>query len=308
MLLLLLLLRESAQEVTSMNWIQAAWRLSQDLANLDSKSLSEIGFSTSSDAMSKFAAARGVTVNTVRRQLSAATFLNSILSQERFQSLLEKEPPPFNTVEMLKRIRDVNPGLSNELLTSVLNRSITLVEITKQYQAALAEAPQFGKRLAVRRDAAIDFEKEIIDTLSQDLSVLAPVDPKAKVIPLRRNVQGFAFALPDAMIFSETDGVKRYDAIEIRMPNDWARHQIWQILERINLMATFFTHTWLILPAPTSPDQEFFVKKLEHSKMDLGLPSVGIATFENEETIKFNVLVAPHGIPEIDRRHLLPSF
>jgi hypothetical protein len=308
MLLLLLLLNQNAQEVASMNWIQAAWRLSQDLAKLDSKSLSEIGFSTSSEAMSKFAGVRGITVNTVRRQLSATTFLSSILPPQRFQSLLEKEPPPFNTVEMLKRIRDVNTDLADQLLPSVLNRSITLVEITKQYQAALAEAPQFGKRLSVRRDAAIDFEKTIIETLSQDPSMLAPMEKNGKIIALRRNVQSFAFALPDAMIFSEADGIKRYDAIEIRMPNDWARHQIWQILERINLMATFFTHTWLILPIPTAPDQEFFVENLKSAKMSLGLPSVGIATVETEEPIRFKVLVEPHGIPEIDRRHLLPSF
>ena len=306
--MLLLLLNQNANEVASMSWIQAAWRLSQDLAMTDSRSLSEIGFSTSSEAMSKLAGVRGITVNTIRRQLSSATFLHSILPQEHFQSLLEKEPPPFNTVEMLKRIRDVNTDLADQLLPSVLNRSITLVEINKQYQAAVAGAPQFGKRLSVRRDAAIDFEKTIIDTLSNDPSILAPTEKNAKIIALRRSVQSFAFALPDAMIFSVENCIKRYDAIEIRMPNDWARHQIWQILERINLMATFFTHTWLILPTPTAPDQAVFVENLKNAKMSLGLPSVGIATVETDETISFKVLLEPNGIPEIDRRHLLPSF
>ena len=116
MLLLLLLLQEETSKVASMSWIQAAIGLSSDLESLNTTSLKDAGFNTSADAVSKVAAARGATVNTIRRQVASAKFLASVLSPAVFQGLLEGQPPPFNTVEVLKRIHDIDADLAKKLL------------------------------------------------------------------------------------------------------------------------------------------------------------------------------------------------
>lgn len=309
MLLLLLLLTGEAREIAEMTWIQAASKVAADLANTDTKTLVDAGYNSTGDVISRVAAARKTTTNTVRRQLTASSFLKSILAPNEFESLVEsKAPPPFNTIEVLKKLHAIDTQLVQALLPKVLARTMTFSQVTEKYQAALTNTPHSEKRLSIRRHASIEFEKEVLEALVLSPSPLYPSASKAKIASLQRSVPSFVFALPDAMVTFDDGDIKRYDGIEIRMPTDGARHQVWQILERIQLMSTFFTHTWLILPSPVLPDQIEFTETLVNAKATLGLPSVGIATATMGEMMELKVLIAPTGLPEIDRRHLLPPL
>lgn len=308
MLLLLLLLLNNEREVEVMTWLQAAHTLSLDLEKLDAQSLAEAGFASTSDVLARFASVRKVTVNTARRQLAAANFLRSVLPRPRFEILVNNGNPPFNTVEVLKKIHAIDAKKADVLLTTVLERNITFVEISAKYQSVQNEIPQIGRRMSMRRDTAIEFEREVIDYLTAAPNTLYPESAKLKIKRLRRSKDGFAFALPDAIAVFDASTNKRFDGIEVRMPTDTARHQVWQILERLHLMSTFFTHTWLIVPTPISADQKEFCSGLLSAKSTLGMPSVGIATAELGETVEFSVMVEPYGCPEIDRRNLLPTL
>jgi hypothetical protein len=308
MLLLLLLLQNADREIAAMSWIKAADELTQELARADSKNLAEMGFNSSAEVMSRFATARKVTVNTARRQLAVASFLRSILPKDRYEYLVENDTPPFNTLEVLKRIHDLDPKSAEDMLPSVLGRRITFVSISETYQATQASIPQAGKRIAAKRDVAIEFEKVVIDTLVRNPSVLYGPKLLPRIEAPRRGKSDFAFALPDAVAIYESNGDRFYDGIEVRMPTDSARHQVWHILERVHLMATFFTHTWLILPKASNPDQDSFMTNFLAAKRSLGLPSVGVAVVTIGETVSFGIAVSPTGLSEIDRRHLLPPL
>jgi hypothetical protein len=308
MLLLLLLLQNADREIAAMSWIKAADTLAQELERADSKTLAEAGFNSSAEVMLRFASARKVTVNTVRRQLAAAHFLQHVLPKDRYAYIVENDTPPFNTVEVLKKIHDIDPKSAEEMLPSVLGRRVTFLSISEKYHAAQTAIPQTGKSIAARRDVAIEFEKEVIETLVLNPSVLYGPKLLPKIDVPRRGKVDFAFALPDAVANYELNRLRLYDGIEVRMPTDNARHQIWQILERIHLMATFFTHTWLILPKAVRPDQEAFMANFLVAKKSLGLPSVGVAVAMMGETVSLDILVSPSGPSEIDRRHLLPSL
>ncbi len=307
MLLLLLLLELKDREVAALSWIQAADKLNLELGSANSEVLQRAGFNSSSDAISRFASARKITANTVRRQLAAATFLRELLSPDRYQDLVDNENPPFNTVEVLKKIYGFNPGLAVELLPSVLNKRLTFASISEKYQAVQSTVSPTTKRMAAKRDANIEFENEVCESLVLQPSVLYPGSAPPKIETLRRTKNGFAFALPDAIATYSLNGSTVHDGIEVRMPSDTARHQLWQILERLHLMSTFFTHTWLILPKPTSADREIFLTNLLSAKSSLGLPSVGVATAAAGESMTFEALIRPTGAPEIDRRHLFPA-
>lgn len=125
-----------------------------------------------------------------------------------------------------------------------------------------------------------------------------------------RQLKDFEFALPDAVIeiTQERDvGVDlRIDAVEIRMPNEWAKHEIWQILERIQLMSTFFTETWIFMPRPHTNEQREFIDKLIRATEKLYLPSVGLVTCAVKPEVNFEVALRPLGLPDIDRRYLFP--
>jgi hypothetical protein len=310
MLLLLLLLLGEGREIEAMSWIQAASKLAKDLASTNEKTLTDAGYGSTAEVVSRFASARKTTTNTVRRQLAATAFLESVLPPEKFQSLLQDEtPPPFNTIEVLKKLHAVDPALGQSLLPKALARTVTFAQMTEKYQTALANTPHADKRLSIRRQSSIEFEKEVLEALIRSPSSLYPANSKVNISPLQRSISTFVFALPDALAtFDDEQAKRRYDSIEIKMPTDGARHQVWQILERIQLMSTFFTHTWLILPFPVLPEQISFTDTLVKAKATLGLPSVGIVTAALGETVEFNTLVEPTGLPEIDRRHLLPRL
>ena len=311
LLLLLLLLGEKVGDIEAMTWLKAASRLSKDLTAADEKTLNKTGFRSAAEVVSRFAAARKTTINTVRRQLAATAFLESVLSAEDFKTLLENEtPPPFNTIEVLKKLHAVNAQLGQSLLPKALNRSVTYAQMTENYQSALADTPSTEKRISIGRQATTEFEKDVLDSLMLNPKPLYPGVSQIKVTALRRSVPDFVFALPDGMAtFDGGNEIKRrHDGIEIRMPADAARHQVWQILERLQLMSTFFTHTWLILPLPVLPDQVAFTDTLVTAKSTLGLPSVGIATATVSKPVEFKIFVSPTGLPEIDRRHLLPQL
>lgn len=309
MLFLLLLINGNEREIATMTWIQAASKISSDLASTDAKTLANAGYGSASEVISRFAAARKTTANTVRRQLAASNFLKSILAPDKFQLVVDSNaPPPFNTLEVLKKLHAIDPQLGQALLPKALARTVTFSQITEKYQAALANTPHSEKQFSIRRHASIEFEKKVLEALVVSSTPLYPSVSNAKITSLQRSVPGFVFALPDAMATFDDGEIKRYDGIEIRMPKDGARHQVWQTLERLQLMSSFFTHTWLILPFPVLPDQAAFTDTLLKAKATLGMPSVGIATAAIGESIDFKVVVAPNGLPEIDRRHLLPPL
>ncbi len=301
-------LSKNQPDIEAMSWFKAASMLSRDLQIADSEQLMELPFKSSAEVMARFAALRGITLNTARRQLAVTDFLQRVVSADQFSAALEDAPPPFNTLETLKKIHDLDPERSSELLPAVLGRRITFVEISKQYESLLEKDPQNPKRLAIRREAAQDFEKQVLEALSFSHLPLYPEKAKVKIGPLQRSIKNFAFSLPDGIAIRKIYEQTFTDAIEIRMPTAGARHQIWQILERIQLVSTFFTHTWLILPKPMTKEQEGFIAGLVSAKETLGLPSVGIALASLNEPVEFEVMARPTGLSEIDRRHLFPRL
>jgi hypothetical protein len=305
-LLSLLLLEQS--ELESMTWIQAASRLTEDLVSADKKSLAAAGLNSTAEVFARFADARKVSANTVRRQVAAYAFLKLMINPERFQSILSDEtPPPFNTIEVLKKLHAVDPELGRSLLPKALSRTVTFAEMTEHFRSSQTKTRHIGPALT-HYASPRTFEKQVLRALAHCCTSLYPSAKAAKVTPIHRSVPGFIFALPDGIVTFADGDAKRYDAIEIKMPVDGARHQVWQILERIHLVSSFFTHTWLILPLPTFPGQTLFIDHIVRAKTILGLPSVGISTVAFTDTAEFKIWVEPKDSPEIDRRYLLPEI
>lgn len=308
-MLLLLLLTLNQGDLANLNWAQAADELSTELANLDSKTLSEAGFQSYSEVMTRFAAVRSTTVNTARRQLAAVAFLKNVLEPTEFKDVVERRCPPFNDVEYLKKIYDIDQVEANNLMKAVLDRTISRAKLALTYTEIQERTPNQRQRIAVRRGTANDFQGQIIEALKKSTSTLYPKTSNVKhtrILEFPRQLQDFSFALPDAAIELLENNETRIDGIEIRMPGEGAKHEIWQILERIHLMSTFFNQTWLFLPSPVTAEQKDFIQKLSLAAKDLDMPSVGIVTCAVGQDLVFEVLIHPTGLPDIDRRYLFP--
>lgn len=292
------------------SWAQVAEKMSAELDRLDSRALAESGLQSSSEMLARFAAANSITVNTARRQLLAATFLRKLMEPTAFLSVIEKRCPPFNDVEYLKKIHDIAPDTAAKLLDAVLDRSISRSKLATLYKELQKNVPYQRHRISIRRGSAIDFRSQVIAALGISTFAMYPERPKANVTRMPREFSDFEFALPDAVIEIQEErdiGVDiRIDAVEIRMPNEWAKHEIWQILERIQLMSTFFTQTWLFMPSPNTDEQREFIDKLIRATEKLYLPSVGLVTCAVKPEVNFEVALRPSGLSDIDRRYLFP--
>ena len=192
-MLLLLLASNNQSDLANLNWAQAADKLSTELASLDSKTLFEAGFQSSTEVLSRFAAMRSITVNSVRRQIAAAAFLKNILEPAEFKDVTEWRCPPFNDVEFLKKIYDIDQAEANSLLKAVLDRKISRAALTKQYQELLKKTPNQRHRLAVRRSSTIDFQSQIINALRISTHQLYPKIKPTDILQMTGQLKNFSF-------------------------------------------------------------------------------------------------------------------
>ena len=262
-------------------------------------------FPSANDALAAVASIQGMTLNTLRRQLAVIDFLLRVDGQQGLQAAWT-QAPPFNALEIVKRLYEVDSDEALKVLPVVLNRHMTFGAVNEAYQRALQNIPALNS-LAQRREQIVGVEKAAIEALNLGRETLYLTDPPSWIGRKRFKFKDFPFAAPDAIALWPADhhGQKRADAIEVTVSADAPPHLVWKTFERLHLLCTFFTQTWLILPDPYTDQAKAFLQAVLSMNQKLALPSVGIATLKVREKQVYS-LVRPNGPPSIDRRHLLP--
>ncbi len=296
----------------SPSWGQVAVKLVETLENHFSKSLAGSSVQSTSGVLMRFAADHSITVNTARRHLAAVTFLRFIMEPAAFLTVIEERCPPFNDIEYLKKIHDIDSATAKGLLDDVVSRRISRSELASMYQKIQKDVPNQRLQLAIRRELISDFHNQVFDALQNPTTTIFPKSPSGIFMTMPRKLQNFEFQLPDAVVKiteqRDVDPKVCVHAVEIRVPNVWAKHEMWQIVERIQLMSTFFDATWIFMPSPHTNEQAAFTNDVIRFIKILRLTSVGLVTCAVASEVKLEVVLHPSGPSEIDRRYLFPLY
>jgi len=216
-------------------------------------------------------------------------------------AISDENCPPFNDIEYLKKIHAIDPATAKAHLDEVLSRKISRSKLAAIYDHIQQGRPN---QQAIRKGQKNGLHSQVFEALQSPTRTIFPTGIFKK---MPHKLVDFDFPLPHAVvkIDEESDQEVRVHAVEIRVPNIWGKHGRWQLLERTQLLSTFFDAIWIFIPAPRTVEHQHFTEALIRSIRVLRLTSVGLVTCLVTPEV-MEIVLQPSGPPVIDRRYLFP--
>jgi hypothetical protein len=251
----------------------------------------------------------------LRRMCAVRSFLENVKDDFGAPQILTDNTTraPIATMEILKRVHDIDAGKAKELFDKILLGKVSHREVQATYQDMLGPSPftkgpgqgpmglprdsatnlsmgnKFGKR------AAHEFLQAAAGAIENKLQVLTQ-DAQARFYFQQFK---FNFASPDAVALRlKGNGIEWIDAFDMRyMTGALPRRKRNQLLAEVAFGATFFRNYWVIIEKRGA-----LAQSLAKDARFLELHSVGVAEFELEKPEKLHVLLRPELPAEPDRQ------
>lgn len=268
--------------------------------------------------------ASGYSAGALNRMIACLRFLKLIVSEKPGLSGASEILDPaagaglLSSVELLKRIYDVDPGRARELISVVAGHAITFRQLKAEYDKVIS-APQpdlivGNPPFAGRRGSAADneFLMHYVGVAANKLGIrhsrqfednafaiikrnLVDLSGPGASIHLRR--YRFKFANPDAVAIQRTGfSLVALDGFEFRnITAPIARNALNKLMAEIALSASFFRRYWLVLPRHGD-----FASRIADEAKELGLFSLGILEIVPQD--KVTITLRPSKEPAPDRQ------
>ncbi len=273
MLLLLTLLAESEK-----NWLNLASRCSKELTTGKWRDT----HTTANDWLAHIANQANTTVNTLKRQMRVAEFLQAEVNGNCWNSLLQS-PPSFPSLELVQRLlRYDRKDEDKKILNDVLAGNLTFREVRALLNARSVLATAGGRRLIAMRSK--QFEVMASDQLKQQQSIFlggVPADTQVAFEEFRNSLP-LGFLRPDVLAVGrkkQSKAVSFISAFEIQFLNSEDKRQgVARTLQKAALMEKFFNQIWFLFPAAddTSSHMEEYYHELAMRLIELDMDSVGL--------------------------------
>jgi hypothetical protein len=219
------------------------------------------------------AEASGFSTNTLNRMLAVRGFLDSVKDETpELQAGIDPNSISFPSLEVVKRLYQVNHEEGRRLLAEVVRGEITYRELRKQYNKLIAENVGVASSHQIARIAGRDFENAALaalhsseDEFFKDLKITTEV-PKS--LPLQIDAVGYQ---------EDADGhsvpLIGFEFKAYREQSNWK--QILELLVyRAQFAANFFQCFWVVFSSSVGVDRiEIFSRIFD----ELGCPSIGVA-------------------------------
>jgi hypothetical protein len=260
---------------------------------------------SASDWLTEAASRTPHALNTFRRHMRVAEFVESKLPKEQIERLFDRDLP-FGPLEVLMRLHDVDQEQATSLFPKVLEGSITYKKMLDIYQDAKAKSGETfqGRRAFAERGQ--QFEAKAIDCIKHHQDQFLGGLPRGTRVEFRTNTRGFSYGAADLLAI----GNDFIDGFEIKLFGaDDNRYVLIRTLEQISLMSTFYRQTWLIYPdtGQTQSSHKEFIDTLGVHLIRLELTSVGVAQISEDLTPTPSIRIYPEP-QQAPRQHLLRDF
>jgi len=256
----------------------------------------------------------GYSVGVLRRMAALSGFLKKAKGEfDDYEKLTsESRRFPFATMEILKRIFDMDPEKAKELFPKILKRDITHREVQEVYSSFTGPPQRFrGRDGQVSGKLSVGAEPRAMNKYGaragKEFACYVFEAAKVNATKLTGNAKAslhfqrykFDYASPDAVaVLLKGSAVEWVDGFDCRFINSGlVRGRRIQLVSEVALAATYFRQYWLIVPKAGHLGMS-----LVHDVRTLELHSVGVAEFDKERPENLRVLLKPELPPVPDRQ------
>lgn len=246
----------------------------------------------------------------LRRMCAVRSFLENVKDDFGAPQILTDNTTraPIATMEILKRVHDIDASKAKELFDKILLGKVSHREVQAAYQDMLGPSP-FGGGKGLPRDSAqnVSMGNKFGKRAAHEFLQIAASIVESKLQVLTRDAQArfyfqqfkFNFAAPDAVALRmKGNGIEWIDAFDMRyMTGALARRKRNQLLAEIAFGATFFRNYWVIVEKRGA-----LASSIAKDARFLELHSVGVAEFDRENPEKLHILLKPELAAEPDRQ------
>lgn len=238
---------------------------------------------TANDWLANMAAQVGLSINTLKRQIRVADFIQKEVGAVRWAKLLSN-PPSFASLELVQRLfQNDRQASDTDIFEKVLAGQLTFRGVRALLNERSSASTASGRRLVAMRSK--QFELTASAQLKEHCSVFfgGILTPNMKIDfeEFRRDLP-LGYLRPDVLSvgrWKQTNEISFVSAFEIQFLNSEDRRQaVARTLQKAALMEKFFNQVWFIYPVSdlASEHIEEFYRELAIRLIELEMSSVGL--------------------------------
>lgn len=231
----------------------------------------------------------GFSRNTLNRMLAVKSFFDSLKVEIKELNGIDANNLSFPSLEVVKRLHQVNPAEGIKLLREVAKGEIKYKDLRDHYKKVISGSMKKASSHQIARLEAIDFTNEAYDTIKHNLQKFFKNNAEIKLAK-PRDKHFFA----DAIVYEKKEKENLQTAFKFRSisnPENFSK-MFQNFISQIIFSAGFFHNYWVIFPTSLDVENINYLSKIFDL---LHQQSIGIATItwgeekekENVENIKF---------------------
>lgn len=220
--------------------------------------------------------ASGFSQNTINRMLAVKGFFDSVAGKVKALGGVDPNSLSFPSLEVVKRLHQVNPEEGLSMLARVAKGDITFRTLRERYNRLITE--DFGKASAhqISKREGADFEEAVLDRVGIETEMLFGVGknmvfsvPTAMNLPFQ-----VSFVAQEVSSDGACNDLYGIEVFYFRGEENFKK-RMELFLQRLFYAANFFTAMWVVFPSDMGRERiKAFVKILDLS----GYSSIGVAT------------------------------
>jgi len=233
--------------------------------------------------------ANGFSQNAINRMLAVKSFYDATKNQVRELEGVDPNTLPFTSLEISKRLYQVNPSEGLVMLADVAKGNLTSRALRERYDALVAANSSAASLQQISKRAAAEFEETALDHASKAADLLFGGSKKVSFhSPLEQQLQLTISAVVKVSgAVSAPTTLYGLDLFYFRDQENFKK-RIDSFLYRLVFNASFFTTIWAIIPSGTGEVCENALSSI----LDLqDRQNIGVATVPWREDEKNSIKI-----------------
>lgn len=218
----------------------------------------------------------GFSQNTINRMLAVKGFFDTVAGKVKVLDGIDPNGLSFPSLEVVKRLHQVNPDEGLRALSEVATGSITFRELRDRYNRLIADNSSKASAHQLSKREGADFEEAALDRVCIESQLLFGEGKKiifSKTSSLNLPFQ-IRFVAQEVGADGARSGLYGLEFFYSRSEENFKK-RIESFLSRLLFNAGFFTATWVIFPSDMGEERiKTFIKILDL----FGIHSIGVAT------------------------------
>jgi len=245
----------------------------------------------------------GFNQNTINRMLAVKAFFDTVSGEVEALEGVDPNNLSFPSMEVVKRMHQVDPNEGFRMLTNVIRGDITFRDLRDRYNSLISENSSKASIRQMSRREFLVFEDAVLERIPLESAILFGTNLKIEFS--RKYDRRYPFSIDSvAWSVNSCGGTIGYYGFEYFYCYDQKnfRRYIDMFLKRILLNSHFFDEVWVIFPS------DIGIKKIEAFTQILYLldcPSIGVSVLPwGEDEYKNNnlrIIKRPVALPAMKR-------